>query len=155
LDINLKGQFLCAQAVAREMVRDGRGGKILNIASLAALAAFPRESAYNASKAGVILLTKTLAVELAPYKINVNAIAPSTIRTPLAERTLSDPERLARYMANVPLKRVGEPEDLVGTCIFLASSASDFITGQSGSYETRSPFADSCLRTNIWGKYRR
>jgi len=125
LDINLKGQFLCAQAVAREMVRSGRGGKILNIASLAALAAFPRESAYNASKAGVILLTKTLAVELGPYKINVNAIAPGITLTPMIEHRY-DPKIIDRF---VPLGRVGKPQDIAKAALFLVSDDADYITG--------------------------
>jgi gluconate 5-dehydrogenase len=71
-----------------------------------------------------------LASEWAPYNINVNAIAPLLINTPLAAATINNPEKLQKYVANVPFKRIGQPQDLVGLCIFLASSASDFITGQ-------------------------
>jgi NAD(P)-dependent dehydrogenase (short-subunit alcohol dehydrogenase family) len=85
---------------------------------------------YCATKGAVDMITRSLASEWAPYNINVNAIAPLLIRTELAKATLSSPEKLQKYVANVPFKRIGEPEDLVGLCIFLASAASDFITGQ-------------------------
>jgi NAD(P)-dependent dehydrogenase (short-subunit alcohol dehydrogenase family) len=75
-------------------------------------------------------MTRALASEWAPYNINVNAIAPLLIKTPLAAATFADPEKLQKYVANVPFKRIGEPQDLVGICIFLASAASDFVTGQ-------------------------
>ena len=76
------------------------------------------------------MITRSLASEWAQYKINVNAIGPSTIATPFSERTLKDPERLKRFLASCPLGRVGQPIDVVGACVFLASPASDFITGQ-------------------------
>ena len=85
---------------------------------------------YCATKGAVDMITRSLASEWAPYNINVNAIGPLLIKTELAKATLSNPEKLQKYVANVPFKRIGEPEDLVGLCIFLASAASDFITGQ-------------------------
>ena len=85
---------------------------------------------YCATKGAIDMITRSLAAEWAPYNINVNAIAPSLIATKLAERTLKDPERLNTYLANVPMKRLGETKDVVGACVFLASPASGFVTGQ-------------------------
>lgn len=129
--VNVKGTMLTCREFGKVMVGKEKG-KIINLSSVRGIRAtlWGGNEAYCATKGAVDMITRTLAAEWAPHNINVNAIAPSTIRTPLAERTLSDPERLARYMANVPLKRVGEPTDLVGVCIFLASDASNFITGQ-------------------------
>jgi gluconate 5-dehydrogenase len=107
-------------------------GKIINLSSVRGIRAtlWGGNEAYCATKGAVDMITRTLAAEWAPHNINVNAIAPSLIYTELAARTLQDPERLQRYLANVPLKRVGQPKDVVGLCVFLASDASDFITGQ-------------------------
>jgi gluconate 5-dehydrogenase len=107
-------------------------GKVINLSSVRGLRAtlWGGNEGYCATKGAVDMITRSLASEWAPYNINVNAIAPSLIYTELASATLQDPERLQKYLANVPLKRVGQPRDLVGACIFLASAASDFITGQ-------------------------
>ena len=129
--VNVKSIMLVCREFGKIMIQNKKG-KVINMSSVRGVRAtlWGGNEGYCATKGAVDMITRTLAAEWAPYNINVNAIGPSLIRTPLAERSLSDPERLARYMANVPMKRVGEPADLVGACIFLASSASDFITGQ-------------------------
>lgn len=129
--VNVKGIMLACREFGKILV-EKKKGKVINISSVRGVRAtlWGGNEGYSATKGAVDMITRSLASEWAQYNINVNAIAPSLIRTELAARTLNDPERLAKYMANVPMKRVGEPEDLIGLCIFLASSASDFITGQ-------------------------
>lgn len=130
-DVNVKGTMLSCSEFGRVMIEKKRG-KVINLSSVRGIRAtlWGGNEGYCATKGAVDMITRSLASEWAPYNINVNAIAPSLIYTELAAATLSDPERLKRYLANVPLKRVGQPRDLVGACIFLASPASDFITGQ-------------------------
>jgi NAD(P)-dependent dehydrogenase (short-subunit alcohol dehydrogenase family) len=129
--VNVKSLMLTCREFGKIMLANKKG-KVINMSSVRGVRAtlWGGNEGYCATKGAVDMITRTLAAEWAQSNINVNAIGPSLIRTPLAERSLKDPERLARYMANVPMKRVGEPADLVGACIFLASSASDFITGQ-------------------------
>jgi len=132
--VNLKGTFLCAQAVGRQMIKQ-KSGSIINIASVAGQFAFQHyasnSSAYNASKAGVILLTKTLAAEWGKYNIRVNVICPGIFRTKMTTILLEDKKYVQMMKKRVPLGRVGEPKELVGTVIYLASEASDYVTGQA------------------------
>lgn len=130
-DVNVKGTMLSCSEFGRIMI-EKRRGKVINLSSVRGIRAtlWGGNEGYCATKGAVDMITRSLASEWAPYNINVNAIAPSLIYTELAAATLSDPERLQKYLANVPLKRVGQPKDLIGACIFLASPASDFITGQ-------------------------
>ncbi len=129
--VNVKSIMLVCREFGKIMIQQKKG-KVINMSSVRGVRAtlWGGNECYCATKGAVDMITRTLAAEWAPHNINVNAIGPSLIRTPLAERSLKDPERLARYMANVPMKRVGEPSDLVGALIFLASPASDFVTGQ-------------------------
>ena len=129
--VNVKGTMLACREFGKVMIGKEKG-KIINLSSVRGVRAtlWGGNEAYCATKGAVDMITRTLAAEWAPHNINVNAIAPSLIYTELAARTLQDPERLQRYLANVPLKRVGQPKDVVGVCVFLASEASDFITGQ-------------------------
>ncbi len=130
LAINLKGVFLCCQAVAREMVRDQRGGKIVNIGSVAGVTPPRCEPHYSASKAGVHALTKQLALDLAPYRINVNAVAPGVIRNGLSTRhSLADAERAEKLRQNIPWGRIGTPRDIGNAVVFLASDDAEYITG--------------------------
>jgi glucose 1-dehydrogenase len=129
IEVNLGGYFYCAQAVAKQMILRERG-KIINISSVAAQVAMPNSVAYSAAKGGVAAFTRVLALELAPEGICVNAIGPGPIMTEMARTALKDEERKAR-IAMIPMGRYGLPEDVVGPAIFLASSDSDFITGQT------------------------
>ena len=130
LNINLKGVFLCANAVAKQMVKQ-KGGKIISMASIAGKVGFANTSAYCASKAGIINLTRELALELSPHNINVNAIAPGIIATKMTEDMLKDKKTKEALLANTPLGRVGQPEEIGKATVFLASDDSNFITGHT------------------------
>jgi 2-deoxy-D-gluconate 3-dehydrogenase len=130
LDVNLKGLFFLSQRVAREMVAGG-GGKIVNIASQNGVVGYYKRAAYCSSKAGVVNLTRVLAVEWAQYKINVNAVGPTFILTPLTQSTFDDPQLRQDLLKRIPIGRVGQPEDVVGAVVFLASPAADLITGHT------------------------
>ncbi len=127
LDINLKGVFLCSKIAAKTMMKQ-RAGSIINISSVVAVSGNPGQTNYVASKAGMIGFTKALAKELAPRNIVVNAIAPGYIKT---EMTDSLSEKVTEQMlSNIPLKRLGETEDVTGVVDFLASKKASYITGQ-------------------------
>jgi NAD(P)-dependent dehydrogenase (short-subunit alcohol dehydrogenase family) len=127
--VTLTGTFLACRFAADEMVSRG-SGKIICIASTSSVIASLGHAAYNAAKGGVLQFVRALALEAAPHGVNVNAIGPTYIRTEMTKPSLQDPVRYQRIVDELPLGRPLEPEDLVGTCIFLASSASDMITGQ-------------------------
>jgi gluconate 5-dehydrogenase len=130
LDTNLKGTFLMCQEVGRMMIRQ-RHGKIINMSSTAGAIGYPwGYSAYSPSKAAIEGLTRTLAVEWGPFGINVNAVAPFFVRTKLTEGFLQSPGMYDELIRLVPLGRLGAPQDVVGITIFLASPASDWVTGQ-------------------------
>lgn len=126
--VNLKGTFFVSQAVARTM-RAARYGRIVNLSSQAGFIALPTESVYCMTKAAIAHLTKCLAVEWAPFGINVNAVAPTFIRTPGTEKWLRDDAFRADLLARIPLGRVGEPDDVTAAIVFLASRAASLITG--------------------------
>lgn len=127
--VNLKGTFLFSQAVARQMVKQ-REGKIINIASIAGMTAFPNQPHYCASKAAVISLTKTTARELAPYHIGVNAISPGVTKNGQTKGLLASTKERKRILNNIPWGRVGEVKDIGKAAVFLASDWSDYITGE-------------------------
>lgn len=127
LDVNLKGCLLCSQFVVREMIKCGKGGRVINISSVDGFIAEPNSGAYSASKAGMIALTKCMAIEFAKFGINVNAIAPGEIETDLGVY----PDNLKKGIAKrIPLGCVAQPEDVSGAAIYLASDASRYVTGQ-------------------------
>lgn len=129
VDTNLKGAFLCAQIAARAMVSARTPGAIVNIASINAKIALAGQAHYTSSKGGLIMLTKSMALDLAPHGIRVNAIGPGVIETRMTERSLSDPERRAMLLSKVPLGRVGQPRDVANAALFLASDEASYITG--------------------------
>ena len=128
LGVNLKGCYLVGQAVAARMKKQG-GGKIINITSEAAGFPAPRMTAYCVSKAGVSMLTRCMALELAAHGIRVNALAPGLTRTDINRKDLEDEEFLQMRLARIPLGRVMNPADLVGAAVFLASADSNMATG--------------------------
>jgi len=131
IDVNLTGVFLCARAAAREMIKK-KYGKIVNIASIyGAVGDIYPTAPYYASKGAVINLTRALAVEWAPYKINVNAIAPGFFPSEMTESVFQDEEALKYILSRTPLGRTGEPLDLKAALIYLASPASNYVTGQT------------------------
>ena len=129
VDVNARGTFICCQAVGREMVKQG-SGKIINISSVRGRYGLSRHAAYCASKGAVDTLTRSLACEWAKYNVLVNAIAPTYVETELTREILAEPAFAKRMKARIPLGRWALPEDIVGPTVFLASKASDFVTGQ-------------------------
>ena len=130
INVNLTGTFFCCQAAGRQMASQRRG-KIINIASIGGFIAYPGSIAYLASKGGVVQLTRGFAVELAPYNVQVNAIAPSLFDTPMVASTRSDAESHKYFMDRTPAGRKGRPEEIVGAAIFLAADCSSMVTGHT------------------------
>jgi dehydrogenase/reductase SDR family protein 4 len=129
-EVNLKGAFLMSKAVAKEMIKKG-GGRIINISSVSGLRArADGTGAYCISKAAMNMMTQVMARELAQYHILVNAIAPGSIKTEFSRVNWMDPERRDQRIREIELKRFGEPEEVVGLALFLASEASSFVTGE-------------------------
>jgi glucose 1-dehydrogenase len=139
--VNLTGMFHLGQAAARQMVRQGSGGSIINVTSQLAEVARPERAAYVASKGGGRSLTHGMALDLSPHGIRVNAIAPGPTLTGLTRASYADPERRRATIAQIPLGRLGDPHDLVGAILFLASDESLWTTGSTvtvdGGYNAR------------------
>ncbi|TKJ45524.1 3-ketoacyl-ACP reductase [Candidatus Aerophobetes bacterium Ae_b3b] len=139
MEVNAKGVFLCCRAVAKQMIKQ-KSGKIINVSSRLGKVGVPRYAHYCASKAAVMVFSQTLALELAPYGINVNSVAPGIIETDMQRwewewdrkvRGMSLEELKDEALATIPLRRMGTPEDVARVVVFLASADADYLTGQS------------------------
>ncbi len=131
LDVNLKGAFFTTQAFVRQLIAARRPGKVIFISSVHEELPFPGFSTYCASKGGMQLLTRDLAVELGPHGITVNGVAPGAIATEINRALLDDQPRVARLLEQIPLGRMGKPEDVAAVAAFLASSDGDYVTGST------------------------
>jgi len=129
MDANVKGTWLYCKEAGKVMIEQGRGGKIILISSTRGMLGMSNYAAYSPSKGAVSLMTKSLGCEWGPYKINVNAIAPTVFRTDLTQWMFDDREFYKNFLKRIPIGRLGEPEDFIGTVIYLSSKASDFMTG--------------------------
>lgn len=129
LNVNLKGVFFATQSLVKHLLETKRPGKIINISSVHEELPFPHFAAYCASKGGLKMLTRNLAVELAPHGITINNVAPGAIETPINTKLLNDPEKLGALLKNIPLGRLGQPKDVASIVAFLAASESDYVTG--------------------------
>lgn len=131
IGVNLFGSYLVSQAAARQMVKQGGGGKLIYISSVHEDIPFPDYAAYCASKGGVRMLMRNLAIELAPHRINVNNIAPGAIATPINQAVLDDPVASKNAISEIPWGRFGRPEEVAAVAVFLASEEADYVTGST------------------------
>ena len=132
IDVNLKGHFLCGQAVARQLVEQGGGGAIVNMSSVNARLTIASIASYNASKGAIDQLTRVMALALSEHRIRVNGVAPGTIATELAAKAvLTSEEAKARILSRTPMKRLGEPAEIAGVVAFLLSDAASYMTGDT------------------------
>lgn len=130
-EINARGYFAAARAVARHLVDRGAPGSIVNVASVVALVGAPMQGVYAATKAAVVSMTRTLAVELGPSGIRVNAIAPGLVETKFASAITGDADLAGRFVSRTPLGRWGQPDEIAGAALYLASDAASFVTGHT------------------------
>lgn len=131
LGVNLYGAFLVSQTAARQMVKQGQGGKLIFISSVHEDIPFAGYTSYCASKGAIRMMMRNLALELAPYKINVNNIAPGAIATPINQKVLDDPKEKADAISEIPWGRFGQPEEVASVAAFLAGAESDYVTGST------------------------
>jgi glucose 1-dehydrogenase len=129
--VNLTGAWLGCQAAAKQMVAQGEGGRIINVSSVHEDLAMPTNAPYCATKGGVRMLMRTLAVELAPHKITVNNIAPGAIETPMDAPLEQNPDEMKELLSEIPLGRMGKPEEVANLALFLASDDSSYVTGST------------------------
>jgi NAD(P)-dependent dehydrogenase (short-subunit alcohol dehydrogenase family) len=129
MGVNLKGTWLSARAAVRAMIGAGHGGTVVMIGSINSVVGNPGASAYCASKGGVLMLGRTLALDWAPYGVRVNIVGPGVVDTPMSAQSLADPQRRARMMDRTPLGRPAPPEEIASVIAFLTSDASSFMTG--------------------------
>jgi glucose 1-dehydrogenase len=129
--VNLTGPFLCAQAAAKQMIRQGNGGRIINISSIHEDLPMPQNAAYCASKGGLRMLMRTIALELAPHQITVNNIGPGAVYTPIDQDVESNPKLDSQILAEIPLGRWGKPEEIAHLAVYLASDDASYVTGST------------------------
>jgi len=129
LDVNLKGVFFATQTMAQHLVSTKRPGKIINTSSVHEELPFPNFTSYCAAKGGLKMMMRNLSIELAPYGITINNIAPGAIQTPINTALLNDKAKLTALLQQIPLARLGKPEDVASLAVFLASAESDYVTG--------------------------
>ena len=129
ISVNLTGNWLCSQAAAQQMVKQNRGGRIINISSIHEDVAMPTNAPYCASKGALRMLMRTIAIELAQYHITVNNIAPGAVETPMDAALKKDPKELDALLAEIPLRRMAKPKEIAGLVAYLASDAAAYITG--------------------------
>ncbi|MFZ4604919.1 MAG: SDR family NAD(P)-dependent oxidoreductase [Caulobacter sp.] len=131
LDVNLTGAFLVGKAVARRMLSDRRGDAIVHISSVGGVLGVPTQAPYCVSKAGLGMLTKVMALSLAPHGVRVNAVGPGPVRTPMTSALEHDPAMLQLMMSRTPVGRIGEPDEIASIVLFLASPEAAYIVGQT------------------------
>lgn len=131
LNVNLYGAFVVSQLAARQMVKQGQGGKLVFVSSVHEDIPFPEFTPYCASKGGMRMLMRNLSMELAPYKINCNNIAPGAIATPINQSVLDDPQAKKNAISEIPWGRFGKPEEVAAVALFLASDEADYVTGST------------------------
>jgi glucose 1-dehydrogenase len=131
MNVNVKGVFFATQTFVQHLLTTKRPGKIINISSVHEDLPFPNFTAYCVSKGGMKMLTRNLAVELGPLGITINNVAPGAIETPINTKLLNDPEKLGALLKNIPLGRLGQPQDVASLVTFLASADADYITGST------------------------
>ena len=131
LSVDLKGAFFCAQAAARAMIQHNIQGRIINTSSVHEDLAMPQNVPYCCAKGGMRMLMRTIAIELAPHKITVNNIAPGAIHTPIDRDVEADPEKMAALLKEIPLGRMGQPDEIGKLAVYLASDAAAYITGST------------------------
>jgi glucose 1-dehydrogenase len=129
--VNLYGSFVVSQAAARQLVKQGGGGKLIFISSVHEDIPFPEYTAYCASKGGVRMMMRNLAMELAPHRINCNNIAPGAIATPINQSVLDDPQAKQNAISEIPWGRFGKPEEVASVAVFLASDEAEYVTGST------------------------
>ena len=129
INVNLKGVFFATQAMVQHLIETKQPGKIINISSVHEELPFPHFTSYCASKGGVKMMMRNLAVELGPHGITINNVAPGAIETPINTKLMNDPDKLGALLKNIPLGRLGQPKDVAAIVAFLASADADYITG--------------------------
>ncbi|MBX6764562.1 MAG: SDR family oxidoreductase [Rubrobacteraceae bacterium] len=129
--VNLTGVWLCCQEAAKQMVSQGDGGRIINVSSVHEEITMPTNAPYCAAKGGLKMLMRTIAVELAPHGITVNNIGPGAIETPINQNLKENPDQMKQLLEEIPLGRIGQPEDVASVAVFLASDAASYVTGST------------------------